>query len=728
MNESQRKIQAGKHFIPPLVLLVVTAIFFREALFEEKILSYRDLFFFHYPLRYYWMSQYLNGFLPYINAAMNGGQPLLANPNYAVFYPGNVFFLVASFHSAWNWSLVFHVYWAALGTYYFTRRLGCSQAASLVAAIAFAFSGPVLSAMNYYNLLIAASWIPWILLSTSKGIERGGRWIAIAALALSAQLLAGEPTVQMITYAFLVAAGMAYALHPSSIAPAKRADVFYRLLSIALLAIGLSAVQIIPTLLWLPHSGRSETLDFRLSAAYWSLPPARLIELLAPHFFGNPMSSLSKDFWGSRISDSGYPYIFKIYCGWLPLLLALFGARARMGRFALAVTVCALGLSLGRHLPGYQTLFDVLPPLRLLRYPEKFLLPVSFSLAAAAAFGLDSILMTEKRRSLGLLFLSAAPFLALLLIVRIGYWPHWMTEPQRELQLRAIWNAALWLSVASLVIILAAGRPSPAVGFLFVVVLACDLFIINADILKTRTVSEVEKPPVFLYWFPQIKDVPLLHQGEDQMDLYFASDILPENLLKEALHPLLGLQWGIQYGATDDIDRLSWKMSSARQKWIHRHFPEPEALEEMRQSGIGRVLSLSGLNNPHLPIDYFVQFKSNKFIWLYRLKPPALAPIRWLTSGESVDSRSPAPYHLQIKAETRKPATLLILRNAIPGWSCQIDQRKALVKSTEQGWIVIDVPAGKHQVELNFMPPGLIAGMCLSGMTLLIALRLLLLV
>ncbi len=728
MNESRKKIQAVTHLLPPLLLLITTAIFFREALFADRVLSYRDLFFFHYPLRYYWVSQYAHGFLPYINAAINGGQPLLANPNYAVFYPGNILFLIAPFNSAWNWSLAFHVFWAALGTYYFARKLGCSTTASLVAAIVFGFSGPVLSSLNYYNLLIAASWVPWILLSTNNGIERGGRWIAIAALALAAQLLAGEPTVQMITYALLVGMSMAYMLRLFGLAPPKAGTVFYRSIVIALLAVGLSALQTIPTLLWLPNSGRSETLDFRLSAAYWSLPPARIIELLVPHFYGNPMSNLSKDFWGSRISDSGYPYIFKIYCGWVTLLLAFFAARSRMGRTALIVALCALGLSMGRHLPGYQTLFNTLPPFHLLRYPEKFFLLVSFSLAVAAAFGVDFLLKTEKRISFRLLVVQLAPCLAALLVLCLGYWPEWMTAAQRAIQLRSIWDATLWLCIGALVMLFTARRPSPVSSFLFIIVIAFDLFLINGDIVKTRALSEVDRPPLFLYWFPQIKDIPVLHQGEDQMDLYFAGDLLPEKLLKEALHPLLGLQWGIQYGATDDIDRMSWRVSSAREKWIHKHFPAPEGLEEMRQAGIGRVLSLSGLDNPHLPIDYFLQFKSNKYIWLYRLNPPALAPIRWLASGKAVDSWGGSPYNLQIRSESLKPATLLILRNAIPGWRCQIDKTTTQLKSTEQGWITIDVPAGKHQVELEFTPPGLIAGLFLSGAASLVVLRMLFLV
>lgn len=49
------------------------------------------------------------------------------------------------------------------------------------------------------------------------------------------------------------------------------------------------------------------------------------------------------------------------------------------------------------------------------------------------------------------------------------------------------------------------------------------------------------------------------------------------------------------------------------------------------------------------------------------------------------------------------------------GWQLKIDGKKAKIQSFRDGFITFDVPKGKHQIELSFLPQGLIAGYIISA-------------
>src|SRR3990172_5897871 len=106
-----------RRFTGPLVLAALVMAFFGHVLFGNRIFLYRDLFSFHYPLHHYWVSALQKGTLPALNPAVNGGQPILTNPNNAVFYPLNILYVLLPFDVAWNLTFTGHVLWAAIGLY-----------------------------------------------------------------------------------------------------------------------------------------------------------------------------------------------------------------------------------------------------------------------------------------------------------------------------------------------------------------------------------------------------------------------------------------------------------------------------------------------------------------------------------------------------------------------------------------------------------------------------------
>ena len=202
----QMREHSGKSYWPVAALFIFTIFFFWRAVFSNEIFQYRDLFYFHYPLRYYWASLIHNGEMPYLNTALNLGQPILSNPNYATFYPPAWLYVLMPFDVAWNFIFIGHVFWAALGMYWLARIHICRPLPAFAAALTFAFSGAFLSCLNYSNMMIAGSWLPWVAGTTIQAYFRGGKWSHAAIITLALQFLAGEPTITLIT-ALLVGIG-----------------------------------------------------------------------------------------------------------------------------------------------------------------------------------------------------------------------------------------------------------------------------------------------------------------------------------------------------------------------------------------------------------------------------------------------------------------------------------------------------------------------------------------
>jgi hypothetical protein len=254
--------------------------------------------------------------------------------------------------------------------------------------------------------------------------------------------------------------------------------------------------------------------------------------------------------------------------------------------------------------------------------------------------------------------------------------------------------------------------------------LLIDLAFVTRDVPQTLSEKEVDTKPYLIVRYPEVTEQPVLHNEDNQLDDYYEGGIDPEFYLKQALHPLTGLKWGIQYGATNDIDRMSWKVSAARQQWIQAHFPQPEAIEEMRRCGIARVISLAVIKNPQLLIDRLLKLKEGKHVWVYHVSPDPLAIVRWEQGTAGLEWQEAAPDHFRIRSNATENGVILVARNAIPGWKCTVDRAPGKVEQSVQGWIRIPVPAGKHSIELYYRPPGLLAGTAITALTSLILLGL----
>lgn len=334
----------------------------------------RDVFTTHAPLKAFGAAELREGRIPALNPTWGLGQPFRGNPNALAFYPGNVFYLVLPFWSAFNLHYALHWLIAFLTMTALARGLGQERAGALLAGLTWAASGYMLSALTFYNVLVVVAWWPLAMLGAVWGGRRG---VALGGLACGLALLGGEPVTA------------ALALVPLLVAAVSRHG--WRrgfLLAVAIGAVGvlLALPQIVAFLRVLPFTARGMQGVSAGQAAEYALHPLRLAELVLPFPWGIPTYLGRSGVWSTMILPKT-PLFFTLYAGIVSLWLACLAARRHRAWALLAAAGLILAIAAG-------TQGDLLVRLSfgLFRFPEKFLLWYGLALPLLAGWGLERAL------------------------------------------------------------------------------------------------------------------------------------------------------------------------------------------------------------------------------------------------------------------------------------------------------------------------------------------------
>ena len=353
-----------------LLLIAIATLFFSDVLFLGGNFWLRDLFAYHFPMKHIVRETIARGEFPWWNPYFAAGQPMAANPAYEIFYPPQWLIFIGSFPFGFALHIVFHVYVALLGMYFFLRSIPLRVEAAMFGALSFGFSGFFLSTTTNLPTFFVWSWagvVGWAVLHLVRT-----RRIVPAGLALAMPLLVLEPValVQMIS---LVIAGTALV--------DRRA--LLRVFAAMAVAAALAAVVIIPAIDHARDSARSRGLPFNVVVDY-SMPPVRPVELIAPR----ALWGVGSHVFGWR----GTPYFPSIYCGLAVAILAMAGLITRQRGSLAVVVICAISyvLAIGSHTPLFSWLYAA--GMRSVRYPEKFAAAGLITLIIFAAISADRFL------------------------------------------------------------------------------------------------------------------------------------------------------------------------------------------------------------------------------------------------------------------------------------------------------------------------------------------------
>lgn len=304
-----------------------------------------------YPWKKLTIDTWKNGEIPLWNPYSFSGTPHLANYQSAVLSPINLLFFILPFLDAWSIMILLQPLLAGFFMYLFLRSLERSQAASLIGSLAFMFSGFMVVWMAYGTLGYAGLFLPLILYA----IQKKKRVFVSVGLALS--FLSGHFQIS----AYVAAVSFFYAL-------------FFDRKSILFILFGLmlASAQILPGLEAYKNSVRSS-----LFTPGEIIPLQYLITIVAPDFFGNPVT---RNDWFGHYAE------WASFVGVIPLILAinaLMQKKTKIETFFFIVGLVSLVLAIT------PILFVLKIPALSTSAASRIIVLTSFSLSVLSSFGVD---------------------------------------------------------------------------------------------------------------------------------------------------------------------------------------------------------------------------------------------------------------------------------------------------------------------------------------------------
>lgn len=321
------------------------------------------------------------GRLPLWEPDIFGGFPFLAQPQQNTFYPPNWINLIVPVRIGVSVYMVFHVWLASMGMFLFARKMGGRYLPSLLAGVGFAYGGLLAGRLwaGHQPVYAVFIWTPLILLGLVWAVERKS-WAAaiLAGLPVALSILAGH--IPSFLYV-----GLIWGLFGLYLLVSRSGErrVVLRALVVSLgVGLGLAAVQLVPFVQFSATSGRVAEADYEFATDY-SLPPAHLITLIIPEFFGEP---LRVGYWSVPTFEE-----LTYYAGVLAVMMIVLALRRpnRLSWFYLLLIVFGLWLALGRYGVLYELAYRFLPPFRLVRAPGRAAFLYLFAASALLAHTLS---------------------------------------------------------------------------------------------------------------------------------------------------------------------------------------------------------------------------------------------------------------------------------------------------------------------------------------------------
>jgi hypothetical protein len=764
-----------KKILVPLGLFVLTLLYFHEILTAKVLLVERDLATFFYPFRFIWVETARQGHFPFWNPYLKCGVPLFATIQPGVLYPLSLPYLFLPLDLAFNWTIVFHFFLAGAFTYGLMRELGASPQGALAAALAFLFSGYLISVHNVLNTLLSVSWYPLVMWCGCRMVRTGLiRWAVAAGVSLCCMFLGGGMEIVLLTLASL----LLLCLYPR-VLPLKDEEngptLQRRLISLGLTLVifmGLAMVQILPFLELYKQSHRYGGMSLG-EATLWSLAPRDLIYFLLPSLYGP--TATPDHYW--KLQN----YLKTLYVG--PVVLCMAGFYfVRQGKRGLAL-LAAMGLALvfafGGHTPLYPLFHKYFPLFSTLRYPVKFLFLFVFYLCLAAGLGLD-VLRNRFSKNRHPPYWCQGLLIAVVVVVAALFW-FARLNPEQVRELTQQWgltflkpahlplvlhnfNRMLVVSVLALMVIFFGlrHRLTRLGGPLLLILLALDLFLGNRgyalkldaatfhadntiirtlradpDLFRLHVLPEARELKIPVESYAEAYQIRKKFLGLDLMMEHHLFDIdgynIPiqpryENLLSlirnkplASIRPLLDML-NVKYVLAAeplDLPGFSWIADGAgTSKLYENHHSLPRAFLvkqfQVLNSDQEFAKAFHELTfDPRTTI--LLEEAPTRFLEL--IKEPAVPNLDSAVRVLSYENN-----RIVLEVDTPEAAFLFMIEAYYPGWQAYVDGKREEILRANYVFRAIPLGPGSHRVEVVFEPLSFKIGLSLSLLTVFLLL------
>ncbi|MGA2370121.1 MAG: hypothetical protein ABSG11_05605 [Candidatus Korobacteraceae bacterium] len=343
------------------------------------------------PSRVFSARVFRSGALPLWNPNIFSGMSHLAIVQTAPFYPPNILlYIVLPSTVAFNVTMMLHVLLLLGFSHAYFRLLTDREEAAWLGAVAFSFSGFLLLHIEAIGIFNSAAWIPALFYCVEKWIRtRDWKFSAAGGICLAFQLLAGWPQMVLLSAIYV-------AIYVLSAMPQERRrfQLLGGVLTMGLLAAGIGAIEVLPTMEFKPFSNLA-VLPYSHFLSN-SVAPQTLVTLLFPYVMGADYTTCHPvAFFGPA-----QMVVTASYMGVLPLMFGVaalsFWRRSRYVRFASCSAVVAVFLACVAFTPLAPLLYR-LPVYNFFRDHRVNVIFLAFSVASLTAYASGNVEQLSSR-------------------------------------------------------------------------------------------------------------------------------------------------------------------------------------------------------------------------------------------------------------------------------------------------------------------------------------------
>ena len=724
------------------------------------------------------------GFYPLWLQWVFGGMPSLHSfQHISRFYlPHHIFDFMRNLGIPWIWNYIFHFSFAGMGMFVLLKRLKTDFWSALIGGVAFILT-PYLVTMvvhGHGSQMMTSAFIPWILWALIE-LKETPSLMNMGKLALFLGLQLQRAHVQIAYYTWLMV-GLFLLIF---IIQNYRQKESFNLKSLWLsfgamvLSIGMAMWIYLPSINYTSLSQRGGTgggagIEY---ATQWSFSFGEMMTFIFPSFFGFGGAT----YWGS-MPMTDYPN----YMGIIVLILAIIGIFKTKGfvKIGLLLTIVfALILSFGKHLFVYELFYNYFPMFSKFRVPAMFLILVQFAIAVFAGLGFSQLLSLIKHKEFTKIsIIISAISLSILLFQKSLI--NWISYPngQMDQMFNNIREAMLKTDIMAFFIIIIIFVTSLLLfrfnkikyqhfGMIIFVLIIADLWIVDRKVVEPKIVSnygsEVESSIKSIkrnYKIP--RNYPLLGQNQTLQnskirDKYITTDSVIDYLKKDdnvfRIYPL---------GAFNDnrwsafhIESISGYHPAKMQniQALMKNVGFNQAILKMLnvkyivsdQNNLGKPIFSGQLNGKDAFVYQFpneigrVYFAShirqidNSTQQFNTLKEPSFNPTNHSfvsqkiteqdfdisTPNYKILSRNTDGMKIEVYAES--PQFMVLSEIYYPkGWIAKLDENEIPIYEVNTLLRGMEIPAGKHIVEMLFEPNDVKLGTYISWVSMLFILSL----
>jgi hypothetical protein len=636
--------------------------------------------------------------IPLWNPYIMFGQPIVGNLQYALFYPLNILFLFFSFFKAlWLYQSM-HMAIAGFGAYLLTRHIGCKKNGSMVAGCLYMLNGRILYYINagWLGYYTSICWLPLFVLSSILVLERKERHFPLAFGTIFAMmLLSGTPQYAFMGFWIFLINGIWQIFLPRS--REDRLSLIYRLLLSGLISFLLISVQLFPAF---EQTYLSSRIYFDNSSSIhgfhfvWSIKQWFRI-LFRPEF-------LRHDFAWELCAYIGIG-------GMVLSFLGLFVSK-RYFQYALLWGIIPWLFSMGTALPPFDLVLKNIPGMAMLTSPSRYFIFSILILCVFSGYGFEYLFDYANRKRYICLFLSIVGFG--LLLSGLFIFPN--TQDTVILNVRYFGAMICFFLLAGLYL----WKRIKFIQIILTCFLIADPIIVASNGILTGYHKKDLKPPLKI--IQAIKE----HPGPVRI-----GSIQPVNLRAYRLTPLgdwifiqnkIGRAGGYEplamLNTLNFLTQLDGTLPISETMWAFRlfDFARPDLYD---LAGITHLITFKPIMNPRLKLKTRDTITMPNFCggW-WREKPVYLYenvnvyPRAFFVAEGSKGRISPvgvkdvSPDRRYIYIHTNQPGTIIISESFHPGWIAVENDKPIPLKPFLNTFISCHVPAGEHEVMLDFAP------------------------